>query len=74
MPETLTGWVHQIRNYCESTGTIKSQRQIKNLAAIIHQRAESMQVVDADDLIRSVICYSDPTGETAVRHLMGSAA
>jgi hypothetical protein len=67
---TLTGWKRRITAYCAELGINKTPRQVKNLASKIHLRAERMQNFDPDDLLRSVLDYSDPTGETAVANVM----
>jgi hypothetical protein len=71
---TLTGWKRRIIAFCEEHELEKTPRQVKNLASKIHLRAERMQNVDPDDLLRSVLDYKDPTGETAVANVMGVAA
>ena len=71
---TLTGWKRRIDAFCEERGIEKNVRQVKNLASKIHLRAERMQFVDPDDLIRSFLDYQDPTGELAVKNVMAAAA
>lgn len=70
MPETLTGWARRIASFCDQHHIYRSNRQIKNLAGAIARRAERMQYVDPDTLIRSALCYADPTGEEAVRNVI----
>lgn len=67
---TLTGWKRRITDYCADHGIDKTPRQVKNLASKIHLRAERLQSFDPDDLLRSVLDYQDPTGETAVANVM----
>ncbi len=69
VPESLTGWVRRIREYCATTGRTLSVRQTKNLAGRIAKRAARMQYVNPDDLIRYCLTYADPTGEEAVRRI-----
>lgn len=74
MPEiTLTGWKCRIATFCAERGIDKSAGQIERLAIKIAKRAERMQDVDPDDLIRKILDYSDPTGELAVRNVMAAA-
>lgn len=75
MPEiTLTGWKRRIAAFCDERGIDKSAGQIERMALKIAKRAASMQVVDPDDLIRSILDYKDPTGEAAVRNVMKEAS
>lgn len=71
---TLTGWKRRIVAFCDERGIEKTPRQVKNLASKIHLRAERMQNVDPDDLLRSVLDYQDPTGDEAVANVMDGAA
>ena len=71
---TLTGWKQRITEFCDERGIVKSDSAVRRLAAKIHKRAQVMQEMDPDDLIRSVLCYSDPTGERAVRNVLEGAA
>lgn len=67
---TLTGWKRRISAYCAEHGIDKTPRQVKNLASKIHLRAERLQSFDPEDLLRAVLDYQDPTGETAVANVM----
>ena len=69
---TLTGWERRIEAHPDAQHLSRGQRQ--RLALKIAKRAARMQDVDPDDLIRSVLDYKDPTGETAVRNVMKEAA
>lgn len=69
---TLTGWEKRIEAHPEAAHLSRGQRQ--RLALKIAKRAERAQYVDPDDLIRSVLCYQDPTGERAVRNVLEAAA
>lgn len=64
---TLRGWENKIREYAEREGLEIGRSKAQRIALKIHKRAARMQYVDPDDLIRYVLTYSDPTGETAVR-------
>lgn len=64
---TLTGWERRIQEHPNSSHL--SRGQIQRLARKIHKRAQSMQYVDPDDLLRYVLTYADPTGETAIRNV-----
>lgn len=64
---TLTGWEGRIAAHPDAPPL--SRRQTKALAFRVHNRAESLQYVDPDDLIRYVLTYADPTGEQAVRNV-----
>lgn len=71
VPEiTLTGWEKRIVAHLDATGEYRSRGQVKSLARKIARRAERMQHVDPDDLIRKVIHYADPTGEDAVWNIL----
>ena len=67
---TLLGWKSRILMYCAEHGIEKSESAARRLAAKIARRAERMQRVDPDDLIRTVINYADPTGEDAVWNIL----
>jgi len=69
---TITGWEKRIEAHPEAAHLSRGQRQ--RLALKIAKRAERMQYVDPDDLIRSILCYADPTGEHAVRNVMAEVA
>lgn len=64
---TLTGWERRIRE--DPSARHLSRGQVQRLALKVHKRAQSMQYVDPDDLLRYVLTYQDPTGETAIRNL-----
>lgn len=64
---TLRGWENKIREYADREGISIGRSKAQRIALKIHKRAARMQYVDPDDLIRYVLTYSDPTGETAVR-------
>jgi len=71
MPITRTGWEGRIRAFADENGIDLGRSRTQRLALKIHQRAEQMQHVDPDDLLRSTLGYHDPTGETAVRRVLG---
>ncbi|GAA3209396.1 hypothetical protein ACFP63_11120 [Oerskovia jenensis] len=69
MPITRTGWEQRIRTFAAENSIDLGRSRTQRLALKIHRRAEQMQHVDPDDLLRSVLGYHDPTGETAVRNV-----
>lgn len=69
---TLTGWEKRIAAHPDAAHLSKGQQ--RRLALKIAKRAERMLDVDPDDLIRSVLDYADPTGDTAVRNIMAVAS
>lgn len=70
MPKiTITAWRRRIEGYCAEHQIYRSTRQIKNLASRVALRAAQMHYVDPDDLIRSTLTYSDPTGDIASHEL-----
>lgn len=69
---TLTGWEHRIAEHPNAQHLSRGQQ--RRLALKIAKRAERMQDVDPDDLLRAVLDYADPTGETAVRNVMAAAS
>lgn len=71
---TLTGWERKIQTHLDETHEYRSRGQIQRLALKIAKRAARMQDVDPDDLIRSVLTYSDPTGDIAVRNVLAVAS
>lgn len=73
VPATQTGWARRIVAYHDARGLEISARRVKNLAAKIAKRAQRMQYVNPDDLIRYVLDYRDETGEEAVRRVLASA-
>jgi hypothetical protein len=70
MPISLTGWERRIQTFAGDNGVDLGRSKTQRLALRIHRRAEQMQHVDPDDLLRSVLGYRDPTGETAVRNVL----
>lgn len=70
VPATLLGWKRRIAEFCAAHAIEKSESATRRLAARIAARAERMQYVDPDALIRSALCYADPTGETATTNVM----
>jgi hypothetical protein len=70
MPITLTGWEQRIRTFADEHGIELGRSKAQRLALRVHKRAESMQRVEPDDLIRSTLDYKDPTGDTAVRNVL----
>lgn len=73
MPITRTGWEQRIREFADDHGIELGRSKAQRLALKIHKRAESMQHVDPDDLLRAVLDYKDPTGDTAVRNVLAAA-
>ncbi|MFE4466086.1 hypothetical protein ACFRCR_13305 [Oerskovia sp. NPDC056781] len=74
MPISLTGWERRIRTFAGDHGIDLGRSKTQRLALRIQRRAEQMQHVDPDDLLRSVLGYRDPTGEAAVRNVLRDEA
>ncbi|MFF3065945.1 hypothetical protein ACFVQ3_15470 [Oerskovia sp. NPDC057915] len=72
MSMTRTGWERRIREFADENGIDLGRSKTQRLALTIHRRAEQMQHVDPDNLVRSTLGYLDPTGEAAVSHVMRS--
>lgn len=70
MPTNLIGWERRIRAFAAEHDLEIGNSKTQRLALKVHKRAQRMQDVDPDDLIRSVLDYKDPTGETAVANVM----
>lgn len=73
MPITRTGWEQHIREFADEHGIELGRSKAQRLALKIHKRAQSMQHVNPDDLIRSTLDYKDPTGDAAVRNVLTAA-
>lgn len=71
---TLTGWERAIAAHPDPEAQRLSKGQVQRLALKIAKRAAKMQDVDSDDLIRSVLTYTDPTGDEAVRNVLAVAS
>lgn len=74
---TITGWEKAIAAHPAPFATwptvvALSRGQRQRLALKIAKRAARMQDYDPDDLIRSVLTYADPTGETAVENVLAA--
>lgn len=63
---TRRGWENKIREYADREGIEIGRSKAQRIALKIQKRAERMQYVDPDDLVRYVLTYKDPTGEEAV--------
>lgn len=74
MPEiTLAGWENKIRSYAERNQLDLPRTTVRRAAKQINKSFERMNALTLteDDLISRVLQHSDPTGEEAVRNVLG---
>lgn len=65
-------WTRQVvRDYCRSS--VRGFPFGDYLAARLQLSAQQRAELYASSEYRNVLCYSDPTGETAVRNVMGAS-